>query len=103
VVSRLLDRADSRCGEIRDVSMRLHGAIIDRPPARNNAPLGHLPFIWLNASRPSAAGHLVLAATGGASLVHANRRAYQAVPRPAGFHPDAISARSTPSAAATSS
>ncbi len=48
----LLDRADSRSdgGEIRRVPMRWHEVIIDRPFACHKAPLGHLPFIWLNAS-----------------------------------------------------
>jgi hypothetical protein len=51
VGSRLLDRAAQRCdgGEIRKISIRLHGAIIDRPLARHKTPLGQLPFIWLNA------------------------------------------------------
>ena len=37
--------------------MRWHEVIIDRPLACHKAPLGHLPFIWLNASpRPSTPG-----------------------------------------------
>ena len=48
----LLDRADSRSdgGEIRRVPMTWHEVIIDRPYACHKAPLGHLPFIWLNGS-----------------------------------------------------
>jgi hypothetical protein len=54
----MVDRADSRCeaGEIMLALLRFHGAIIDRRSGRHKAPVGQLPFIWLNTSVRSQQG-----------------------------------------------